>query len=93
MGILNMAHTAFFMLAAYFCYVVVGITGNFWLGLLFAPLFTAVLGWLMERVFLRKAVWPHGRVILTMGISFVIVAANQENLGNGKPCPCRCRKF
>ncbi|MBP7340708.1 MAG: branched-chain amino acid ABC transporter permease [Smithellaceae bacterium] len=81
MGILNMAHTAFFMLAAYFCYVVVGITGNFWLGLLFAPLFTAVLGVVMERVFLRKAVGHMGELILTMGISFVIVAAIKKIWG------------
>ena len=29
MGILNLAHGAFFMLAAYFCYSVVALTGSF----------------------------------------------------------------
>ncbi len=76
MGILNMAHAAFFMLAGYFCYQVVGITGSFWLGLLVAPLATAVLGVLMERIFLRRAqaAGHFGELILTMGIAAVIAA-------------------
>ena len=41
MNILNMAHAAFFMLSAYFCYQVVAMTGSFWLGLLVAPVITA----------------------------------------------------
>ncbi len=81
MGILNMAHTAFFMLAAYFCYAVVGLTGNFWLGLLLAPAFTAVLGVLMERLFLRRVAGHMSELILTMGISFVIVAAIKKIWG------------
>ena len=32
MGILNMAHAAFFMLGAYICYQIVAMTGSFWLG-------------------------------------------------------------
>jgi branched-chain amino acid transport system permease protein len=83
MGILNMAHAAFFMLAAYICYQVIGLTGNFWLGLLFAPLFTAVLGVLMERVFLRHThkVGHFGELILTMGIAAAIVAAIKKIWG------------
>ena len=34
MGIMNMAHTSFLMLSAYFAYAVVRLTGNFWLSLL-----------------------------------------------------------
>jgi len=83
MGILNMAHAAFFMLAAYICYQVVGITGSFWLGLLCAPLITAGLGVLMERLFLRHAhkVGHFGELILTMGIANVIVAAIKKIWG------------
>jgi len=83
MGILNMAHAAFFMLAAYICYQVVGITGSFWLGLLCAPLITAGLGVLMERLFLRHAhkVGHFGELILTMGIASVIVAAIKKIWG------------
>jgi branched-chain amino acid transport system permease protein len=81
MGILNMAHTAFFMLAAYFCYAVVGLTGNFWLGLALAPAFTALLGVVMERLFLRRVAGHMSELILTMGISFVIVAAIKKIWG------------
>lgn len=83
MGILNMAHAAFFMLAAYICYQVVGITGSFWLGLLVAPLVTAGLGVLMERIFLRRAhaIGHLGELILTLGIANVIVAAIKKIWG------------
>jgi branched-chain amino acid transport system permease protein len=83
MGILNMAHAVFFMLAGYFCYQVVTLTGSFWVGLLVAPLLTAVLGVLMERLFLRRAqkVGHFGELILTMGIGSVIVAAIKKIWG------------
>jgi branched-chain amino acid transport system permease protein len=81
MGILNMAHAAFFMLTAYFCYQVVTWTGNFWLGLLIGPLVSACLGVLMERVFLRRQVGHIGELILTMGIANVIVAAIKKIWG------------
>ncbi len=83
MGILNMAHAAFFMLAGYFCYQVVGITGSFWLGLLVAPLITAALGVMMERIFLRRAqaAGHFGELILTMGIAAVIVAGIKKIWG------------
>lgn len=83
MGILNMAHAVFFMLAGYFCYQVVVLTGSFWLGLLIAPLLTALLGVLMERLFLRRTqkVGHFGELILTMGIGSVIVAAIKKIWG------------
>jgi len=76
MGILNLAHAAFFMLSAYFCHQVVQITGSFWIGLLLAPIFTAFVGILVERVFLRRiSAFGHlGELILTLGIAQVILA-------------------
>ena len=83
MGILNMAHAAFFMLAAYFCFQVVAITGSFWAGLLVAPVITAVLGVLMERLFLRRAqaAGHFGELILTMGVAAVVVAGVKKIWG------------
>jgi branched-chain amino acid transport system permease protein len=77
MGILNLAHASFFMLSAYFCYQFVSMTGNFWIALLFAPVLTAFFGILLERYFLRKvhAFGHMGELILTVGISLVIMAA------------------
>jgi branched-chain amino acid transport system permease protein len=75
MGILNLAHTAFFMLSAYFCYQVVAWTGSYWVGLLIAPLATAVVGILLERYLIRK-VRTGGllsELTLTIGIMFVIM--------------------
>ena len=83
MGILNMAHAAFFMLTGYFCYQVVTWTGSFWLGLLIGPVVSACLGILMERIFLRHAHKSGhiGELILTMGIANVIVAAIKKIWG------------
>jgi branched-chain amino acid transport system permease protein len=77
MGILNIAHTAFFMLSAYFCYQVVATTGNFWLALLLAPVFTAIVGVLVERFLLRKvhAAGLLSELVLTIGIMLVIMEA------------------
>ncbi len=74
MGILNLAHAAFFMLAAYFCYQISGMTGSFWMALLLAPLATAFLGILMERFLLRRvhAFGYLGEMIFTLGISIMI---------------------
>ncbi len=76
MGILNLAHAAFFMLSAYFSYQVLAMTGNFWLALLFAPVATAFFGILLERFLLRKihALGHMGELIITVGVSLVILA-------------------
>jgi branched-chain amino acid transport system permease protein len=82
MGVLNMSHAAFFMLAGYFGHQVVAFTGNFWMGLLFAPVLVAVLGVLMERFFVRRVVGNHMlELILTLGIANVLVAAIKKIWG------------
>ncbi len=75
MGILNIAHASFFMLAAYFSYQVLAVTGSFWLALLVAPVAAAVVGVVCERVFLRRthAFGHMGELMLTVGISLVIL--------------------
>jgi branched-chain amino acid transport system permease protein len=76
MDILNLAHAAFFMLAAYFCYQFLSMTGSFWAALLLAPVATAFFGILMERFLLRKihAFGLMSQLILTVGVSLVILA-------------------
>jgi branched-chain amino acid transport system permease protein len=75
MGILNLAHAAFFMLSAYFCYQVLTMTGSFWLALLIAPVAAGLIGVLLERFLLRRVhAFGHiGELILTVGISLVIL--------------------
>ena len=74
MGVLNLAHAAFYMLGAYFAYTVTVHLGNFWLSLIVAPLIVGVLGVLIERFLLRKA-HKGGHVaelLLTFGIFYVL---------------------
>lgn len=75
MGILNIAHASFFMIAAYLCYTFLILTGNFWLALLITPLIPAILGVLCERFLLRKVhISGHiGELLITIGISLVIL--------------------
>jgi branched-chain amino acid transport system permease protein len=75
MGILNLAHAAFFMLSAYFCYQVLVMTESFWLALLIAPIAAGLIGVLLERFLLRRVhAFGHiGELILTVGVSLVIL--------------------
>ncbi len=79
MGILNIAHASFFMLSGYFCYQVVDMTGSFWLGLLIAPIATALVGVLVERFMLRKlrAFGHVGELLVTVGLVLVILESVQ----------------
>jgi branched-chain amino acid transport system permease protein len=54
LGVLNFAHGGFYMLGAYFCYTVLSFMGdNFWIGLILGPLCVCVVGFIVERFFLR----------------------------------------
>ncbi|MCF8130879.1 MAG: branched-chain amino acid ABC transporter permease [Deltaproteobacteria bacterium] len=54
LGVLNFAHGSFYMLGAYFCYTVLSHMGNnFWMGLILGPLCVCVVGFVVERFFLR----------------------------------------
>jgi len=76
MGVLNIAHASFFMLAGYFCYSSLSLFNDFWVALLVAPVAVAIIGVLVERFFLRKVaasgLGHMGDLLLTLGISLVI---------------------
>src|SRR2546422_11374041 len=55
MGILNIAHAAFYMLGAYLAYTTVHVTGNFWLSLLVAPVAVGLLGAAVGRGLVGRA--------------------------------------
>ncbi len=74
MGVLNFAHASFYMLGAYFAYVVSSHLG-FWPALVLAPLGVGIVGALIERYGLRT-VHKHGHVhelLFTFGLSYVIL--------------------
>ena len=73
MGVLNFAHASFFMLGAYFAYVVSTHLG-FWAALVLAPIGVGIIGALIERYGLRP-VHRYGHVaelLFTFGIAYVI---------------------
>ena len=54
LGVLNFAHGSLFMLGAYFTFTYYGLWGvNFWLAIVLSLLSVAVVGYFMERFFLR----------------------------------------
>ncbi len=77
MTVVNFAHGSLYMLGAYFGFFLLGLTGNFWLSLLGAPLMVGTLGLLVERCLIRPL---RGRsiddpLLLTFGLSLVLIEA------------------
>lgn len=76
MGVLNVAHSGFFMLGAYFAFQISTFVG-FWPALILAPLMVGGLGMLVERYGLRT-VHKHGHVaelLFTFGLVYIIEEA------------------
>jgi len=74
MGVLNFAHTSFYMLGAYFAFTISGLVG-FWPALVLAPLVVFALGAAFERYCLRR-VHKYGHVpelLVTFGLSYLIL--------------------
>jgi branched-chain amino acid transport system permease protein len=74
MGVLNFAHTSFYMLGAYLAFTISGLVG-FWPALVLAPLAVGALGAGFERYSLRR-VHKWGQVpelLVTFGLSYLIL--------------------
>ena len=84
MGILNIAHAAFYMLGAYLAYTTVAATGNFWLSLLVAPILVGLLGAAVERGLLRRIHrFGHAyELLLTFGLFYMMAEAVRWIWGN-----------
>jgi branched-chain amino acid transport system permease protein len=78
MDILNLAHAAFYMIGAYFGYVVFQGTGSFWVALVVAPLLPMVLGFMLQYFVLQPLI-DRGRdahldmALLTFGLLFFTI--------------------
>ncbi len=75
MTVVNFAHGSLYMLGAYLGFFLLGLTGNFWLSLVIAPVMVFVLGLVIERLLVRPL---YGRsvddpLLLTFGLSLVVV--------------------
>ena len=78
MGVLNFAHTSFYMLGAYFAYTLSGVVG-FWPALVLSPLLVGAMGAAFERYSLRR-VHKFGHVpelLVTFGLSYLILEVVQ----------------
>jgi branched-chain amino acid transport system permease protein len=75
MTVVNFAHGSLYMLGAFFAFSVLGLTQSFWLALVLAPLIVGTLGFVIERVLIRRLYGrsPDDPLLLTFGLSLVIV--------------------
>jgi branched-chain amino acid transport system permease protein len=76
MRIVNLAHGSYFLLGGYVALSVIWTTGSWLLALPVAAMAIAVLGLVMERVFLRPLGFdPLRQVLLTVGFAFLLQQA------------------
>lgn len=82
--VLNFAHGSLYMLGAYFGFSVVAFTGNFWLGLLAAPIAVGIVAFVIEFFSLRPLYGrpPLHHLLLTFGISLIVQNAIKFIWGN-----------
>jgi len=73
--VVNFAHGSLYMLGVYFGVFVYGVTKNFWLSLIIAPLMVGTVGLLIERFLIRRLYGrsPDDPLLLTFGLSLIIV--------------------
>lgn len=73
MHFINIAHGAFYLVGAYLCYVLIGLTGNFWLALVLAPLIVGAVAWLAEPGVRRLYDLPASfQILATLGLALII---------------------
>jgi branched-chain amino acid transport system permease protein len=76
MRIVNLSHGSYFLLGGYIALTVIWTTGSWLLALPVAALAVALLGLLMERIFLRPLGFdPLRQVLLTVGFAFLFQQA------------------
>src|ERR1700680_3380218 len=76
MRIVNLSHGSYFLLGGYVALSVIWTTGSWVLALPVAALAIAVIGLLMERIFLRPMGFdPLRQVLLTVGFAFLFQQA------------------
>ena len=83
LNVVNFAHGAFFMVGAFLGVYFLGLTGNFWLALVIAPLVTGGIGLFAER-FLVRPLYGRGidyPLLLTFGLSYVLIDVVRATFG------------
>ncbi len=83
LGVINLAHGAFYMLGAYLAYWIAAYTGSFWIAMVAGVAIAFVVGLVLENVFIRRL---YGRdhlvqVLLSFGLILVIDEAREILFG------------
>ncbi len=74
LGVLNFAHGSLFMLGAYFTFTYYGLWGiNFWLAIVLSLLSVGVVGYFMERFFLRHIYHLDHAYQLLLTFGFILI--------------------
>jgi branched-chain amino acid transport system permease protein len=73
MGILNLAHGSLFMIGGFIGVSVVNSGGDFWLAIIAGSMGAAIIGLIIERLFLRRLYKQlDSQVLLTLGLVYII---------------------
>ncbi|MCE2452495.1 MAG: branched-chain amino acid ABC transporter permease [Nitrospinae bacterium] len=73
MKVINVTHGTYFLVGAYFGLTTLKMTGNFFLAILIGGIAIAIMGIVIERVFLRRLQGNDlGQVLITMGFVLVL---------------------
>ncbi|MDQ0586934.1 branched-chain amino acid transport system permease protein [Variovorax paradoxus] len=88
----NFAHGAFYLLGAYLCFQAMQWGLDFWAALVLVPLFVGALGWLAEKLLLRRvyAKAHEFHILVTVGLALAvqeIVIVFWGPLGNSVATP------
>ena len=85
MDVINFAHGALYALGAYVGVALVGVTKQFWLALIVAPLIVAAFGLVLEWALIRRLRGrpPIDTLLLTFGLAFALEAAIRLIWGSG----------
>ncbi|MGD1712317.1 branched-chain amino acid ABC transporter permease [Dapis sp. BLCC M172] len=73
MGILNFAHGSLYMLGAYLTFSLVTHGLNFWIALIFAPMAVAIIGAIIESIFVRRIYHQDVSFQLLLTFAFVLL--------------------
>ena len=73
MNIINFSHGLFFALGAYLAYTLFSVTGNFFMGMIFVPLGTAVIGMFLELTLLKRLYRLNilYQILMTFGLALI----------------------
>jgi branched-chain amino acid transport system permease protein/urea transport system permease protein len=82
MNVINLAHGEFVTVGAYTTAVASSLSGNFWIGLMLAPLIGGIAGLALETMLIRHLYKrPLHTIIATLGVSFIVQKLIELTLG------------